>query len=152
VFGRLVERVFSIIWQKVPDETTRSAGHVDHHVFSMGTSKMHSAADVLFVTVEQDFDRNATTRADRAVRKLGDGTVGGERFRVSDDIVKEGRRHTSITHDVGHFALGHQLPTEGDPSSWFKASCEYRSKRDERDADILAIEHLTPAPMARRIA
>jgi hypothetical protein len=69
------------------------------------------------------------------------------RIRVSDDIVKEGRRRTSITHEVGHFALGHELPAEGDAASWFKASCEYRSKRDERDADILAIEHLTPAPM-----
>jgi hypothetical protein len=75
-------------------------------------------------------------------------TNGGKaRIRVSDDIVKEGRRRTSIAHEVGHFALGHTLPTEDDPSSWFKSSCEHRSKRDERDADIFAIEHLTPAPM-----
>lgn len=74
--------------------------------------------------------------------------VGGKaRIRVSDDIVKEGRKRTSIAHEVGHFALDHELPNEGEPASWFKTSCEVRSKRDERDADILAIEHLTPAPM-----
>jgi Zn-dependent peptidase ImmA (M78 family) len=61
--------------------------------------------------------------------------------------VTEGRKRTSIAHEVGHFALDHALPAEGDPASWFKSSCEHRSKRDERDADILAIEHLTPAPM-----
>ncbi|HEX4351992.1 MAG TPA: ImmA/IrrE family metallo-endopeptidase [Polyangiales bacterium] len=70
------------------------------------------------------------------------------RIRVSDDIVTKGRQRVAIAHEVGHFALDHELPTEGEPASWFKASCEHRSKRDERDADILAIEHLTPAPMA----
>jgi hypothetical protein len=69
------------------------------------------------------------------------------RIRVSDDIVKEGRKRVSITHEVGHFALDHELPREGDEASWLKAACEHRNKRDERDADILAIEHLTPAPM-----
>ena len=28
-------------------------------------------------------------------------------------------------------------------------SCERRSKRDERDADVLAVEHLTPEPMVK---
>jgi Zn-dependent peptidase ImmA (M78 family) len=69
------------------------------------------------------------------------------RIRVSDEIVTEGRKRTSIAHEVAHFALDHELPSEGDAASWFKTSCEHRSKRDERDADILAIEHLTPAPM-----
>lgn len=74
--------------------------------------------------------------------------VGGKaRIRVSDDIVTEGRRRMSIMHEVGHEVLGHELPTEGDAASWFRTSCEHRSKRDERDADILSVEHLTPAPM-----
>lgn len=69
------------------------------------------------------------------------------RIRVSDDIVKEGRRRTSIAHEVGHFALDHELPKEGDEASWLKTACEHRDKRDERDADVLAVEHLTPTPM-----
>ena len=74
--------------------------------------------------------------------------VGGKaRIRVSDDIVTEGRRRMSIMHEIGHEVLGHELPTEGDAASWFRTSCEHRNKRDERDADILAVEHLTPAPL-----
>src|SRR5690349_21719109 len=74
--------------------------------------------------------------------------VGGKaRIRVSDDIVTEGRRRMSVMHEVGHEVLGHELPTEGDAASWFRTSCEHRSKRDERDADILSVEHLTPAPL-----
>jgi hypothetical protein len=69
------------------------------------------------------------------------------RIRVSDDIVTPGRRRTSIAHELGHFALDHELPTEGDPASWFKTSCQHRCKRDERDADVLAVEHLTPTSM-----
>jgi hypothetical protein len=71
------------------------------------------------------------------------------RIRVSDQIVTKGRARVSVTHEVGHFVLGHKLPTEGDPASWARASCEARSKRDERDADIFAIEHLTPEPLVK---
>ena len=69
--------------------------------------------------------------------------IGGKaRIRVSDQIRTEGRRRVSIAHEIGHFALGHELPNEGDRASWLKASCAYRSKRDERDAEILAVEHI----------
>lgn len=71
------------------------------------------------------------------------------RIRVSDDIVTEGRRRVSIMHEVGHFVLGHQLPTRGDRASWFKCSCKHRDRKEERDADVLAIEHLTPEPMVQ---
>ena len=71
------------------------------------------------------------------------------RIRVSDQIVTEGRRRMSITHELGHYVLGHTLPAEGDLTSWFHASCAHRDKRDERDADVLAVEHLTPEPMVR---
>jgi Zn-dependent peptidase ImmA (M78 family) len=74
---------------------------------------------------------------------------GKARIRVSEDIVTEGRRRMSIMHEVGHEVLGHELPTEGDAASWFRTSCDHRDKREERDADILSIEHLTPAPMVR---
>lgn len=69
------------------------------------------------------------------------------RIRVSDEIVKEGRKRTSIAHELGHYALDHELPKEGDEASWLKTTCEHRNKREERDADILAVEHLTPEPM-----
>jgi hypothetical protein len=69
------------------------------------------------------------------------------RIRVSDGILTKGRQRVSIGHEVGHFVHGHELPTEGDRASWFAASCEHRCKRDERDADIFAVEHLTPEPM-----
>ena len=71
------------------------------------------------------------------------------RIRVSDQIVTEGRRRRAIMHEVGHYVLGHALPEEGDLLSWFKASCKHRDKSEERDADIVAIEHLTPEPMVR---
>jgi len=71
------------------------------------------------------------------------------RIRVSDQIVTEGRRRRAIMHEVGHYVLGHQLPEEGDLMSWFHASCKRRDKSEERDADIVAIEHLTPEPMVK---
>jgi Zn-dependent peptidase ImmA (M78 family) len=76
--------------------------------------------------------------------------IGGKaRIRVSDDIVTEGRRRTSIMHEVGHFVLGHELPKEGDRASWLKMSCKHRDHKEEREADVLAVEHLTPEPMVR---
>jgi Zn-dependent peptidase ImmA (M78 family) len=71
------------------------------------------------------------------------------RIRVSDQIVTEGRRRRAIMHEVGHFVLGHRLPEEGDLMSWFHVSCKRRDKSEERDADIVAIEHLTPEPMVK---
>jgi len=76
--------------------------------------------------------------------------IGGKaRIRVSSDIVTEGRRRTSIMHEVGHFVLGHELPKQGDRASWVKVSCKHRDHEEERDADVLAVEHLTPEPMVR---
>jgi Zn-dependent peptidase ImmA (M78 family) len=71
------------------------------------------------------------------------------RIRVSDQIVTEGRRRRAIMHEVGHYVLGHRLPEEGDLMSWFHVSCKRRNKSEERDADIVAIEHLTPEPMVK---
>jgi Zn-dependent peptidase ImmA (M78 family) len=71
------------------------------------------------------------------------------RIRVSDQIVTEGRRRMSIMHEIAHYVLGHELPREGDLEGWFQTSCSRRSKGDERDADVLAVEHLTPEPMVR---
>jgi hypothetical protein len=72
---------------------------------------------------------------------------GNARIRVSDRIVTKGRQRLSIAHEIGHYTLGHELPNDGDAASWLNASCGSRSKREERDAEILAIEHLTPEPM-----
>ncbi len=69
------------------------------------------------------------------------------RIRVSDDIVTMGRRRVAAAHEVGHLVLDHELPTEADPATWLEASCNVRGKGKERDADIFAIEHLTPEPM-----
>jgi IrrE N-terminal-like domain len=72
---------------------------------------------------------------------------GRARIRVSDEIETEGRRRTSLGHELGHYVLKHVLRNEEEPASWFKASCEHRSRRDERDADVFAVEHLMPEPM-----
>jgi len=71
------------------------------------------------------------------------------RIRVSDKIVTEGRRRVSIMHEMGHYLLGHALPTQGERASWFRCSCKHRDRQEERDADLVAIEHLTPEPMVR---
>jgi hypothetical protein len=76
--------------------------------------------------------------------------VGGKaRIRVSDQIVTPGRRRMSIAHEIGHYVLGHELPGEGDETSWFATSCEHRDKRQEREAEVVAVEHLMPEPMVK---
>ncbi len=72
---------------------------------------------------------------------------GRARIRVSDEIETEGRRRTSLAHELGHYVLEHVLRNEEDPESWFKSSCEHRSRRDERDAEVFGVEHLMPEPM-----
>lgn len=69
------------------------------------------------------------------------------RIRVSSQIVTLGRRRFSIMHEIAHYVLGHELPSEGDPASWFKTCCAQRDKSHEREADVLTVEHLTPEPM-----
>ena len=71
------------------------------------------------------------------------------RIRVSDRIVTVGRRRFSIMHEIGHYLLNHALPTEGDEASWFKTCCAQRDRSDEREADVLAVEHLTPTRMVK---
>lgn len=69
------------------------------------------------------------------------------RIRVSDQIVTQGRKRLSIVHEIGHHVLGHEIPNEGDAASWFRCSCARRDKNEERDADVLAVEHLAPEAM-----
>ena len=74
---------------------------------------------------------------------------GKARIRVSDQIVTAGRRRVSIMHEIAHAVLDHEIPSEGDAASWFRCACDHRDPREERDADVLAVEHLTPEPMAK---
>jgi Zn-dependent peptidase ImmA (M78 family) len=55
----------------------------------------------------------------------------------------------SIAHEIGHYVLGHELPGEGDERSWFATSCEHRDKRQEREAEVVAVEHLMPELMVK---
>jgi hypothetical protein len=71
------------------------------------------------------------------------------RIRVSDRIVTVGRRRFSIMHEIGHYLLNHALPTEGDEASWFATCCAQRNRSEEREADVFAVEHLTPVRMVR---
>lgn len=71
------------------------------------------------------------------------------RIRVSDRIVTVGRRRFSIMHEIGHYLLNHALPTEGDEASWFATCRAQRNRSEEREADVFAVEHLTPARMVR---
>jgi Zn-dependent peptidase ImmA (M78 family) len=72
---------------------------------------------------------------------------GYARIRVSDQIVTTGRRRVSIMHEIAHHVLGHEIPRDSDAASWFRCSCERRDKIEERDADVFAVEYLTPEPM-----
>lgn len=71
------------------------------------------------------------------------------RIRVSDRIVTVGRRRFSIMHEIGHYLLNHALPTEGDEASWFATCCAQRNRGEEREADVFAVEHLTPTRMVK---
>lgn len=68
------------------------------------------------------------------------------RIRVSNEIQTEARRRSSIMHELGHLLLEHTLPRDGDEASWFATCCAQRSKKDERDADLVSVEGLTPTP------
>lgn len=63
-------------------------------------------------------------------------------IRVSDQIVQIGRLRFTIAHEVAHFLLGHQIPSEvfvdeGAPVPF--------SAHQEREADVFATEYLMPA-------
>lgn len=71
------------------------------------------------------------------------------RIRVSDQIVTPGRRRFSIMHELAHYLLGHEVPREGDADAFLKTRCAHRDKDHEREADLLAVEFLTPTAMVR---
>lgn len=72
----------------------------------------------------------------------------GERaiIRVSDQIVQIGRRRFTIAHELGHYLLGHRIPTELELGTVAPFSAH-----QEREADVFAVEFLMPeawvAPM-----
>lgn len=77
----------------------------------------------------------------------------GERaiIRVSDEIVQVGRVRFTIAHEVGHYLLGHRIPSELDRDVALPFSAH-----QEREADVFATEFLMPgawvAPLCGRAA
>ena len=59
-------------------------------------------------------------------------------MRVSDSIVQIGRRHFTIAHELGHYVLGHRIPSGLEPVSADRTSYQ------EREADVFAAELLMP--------
>lgn len=58
-------------------------------------------------------------------------------MRVSDSIIQIGRRHFTISHELGHCLLGHQIARDpGEVAS--------RTPYQEREADVFAAELLMP--------
>ena len=70
----------------------------------------------------------------------------GERaiIRVSDKIVQIGRLRFTIAHELGHFLLGHRIPSELD----LDAAPPF-SLHQEREADVFAAEFLMPEELVR---
>lgn len=68
-------------------------------------------------------------------------------MRISDSIVHDGRRAFTVAHEMGHFLLGHKLPSEADIKADSRAP--HFSLRQEREADAYAAEHNTPADWVR---
>lgn len=66
--------------------------------------------------------------------RYGDRAV----MRVSNSIVQLGRRNFTIAHELGHFLLGHSIP-----SGTEQESIE-RTASQEREADVFAAELLMP--------
>lgn len=62
-------------------------------------------------------------------------------IRISDAIVQEGRLRFSVAHEMGHFLLGHEIPSEAELDG---AGAAFYSERQEREADAFATEHNTP--------
>ena len=63
-------------------------------------------------------------------------------IRVSDQIVQLGRLRFTIAHELGHFLLGHQIPSEAILDAGAAAPF---SVHQEREADVFASEFLMPA-------
>jgi Zn-dependent peptidase ImmA (M78 family) len=62
-------------------------------------------------------------------------------IRVSDQIVLLGRLRFTIAHEVGHFLLGHRIPSESVLDAGATAPF---SVHQEREADVFASEFLMP--------
>lgn len=65
-------------------------------------------------------------------------------IRVSDQIIQVGRVRFSIAHEIGHYLLGHRIPSEVSAGT----SGPY-TKQQEREADVFAAEFLMPEELVR---
>lgn len=65
----------------------------------------------------------------------------GERaiIRVSDQIVQVGRLRFTLAHELGHYLLGHRIPSDLE----LRATAPF-SAHQEREADVFATEYLMP--------
>jgi hypothetical protein len=68
-------------------------------------------------------------------------------MRISDSIVQEGRRFFSVAHEMGHFLLGHKLPSEAEIDA--DSCAPLYSGWQEREANAFTVEHNTPAEWVR---
>ena len=60
-------------------------------------------------------------------------------MRISDQIVQLGRLRFTVAHELGHYLLGHQLPSQHESEASFPFSAH-----QEREADVFAAEFLMP--------
>jgi len=65
-------------------------------------------------------------------------------IRVSDQIIQVGRLRFSIAHEIGHYLLGHRIPSELSVD----AAGSYTAQQ-EREADVFATEFLMPEELAQ---
>lgn len=68
-------------------------------------------------------------------------------MRISDSIVQPGRRAFTVAHEMGHFLLGHKLPSEAEIDA--KSCAPLYSAWQEREANAFTVEHNTPADWVR---
>jgi Zn-dependent peptidase ImmA (M78 family) len=66
-------------------------------------------------------------------------------IRISDSIVQEGRLRFSVAHEVGHFLLGHTIPSQRELDGKGPPYSRYQ----EREADAFASEHNMPEAFVR---
>src|SRR5262249_9191148 len=83
--------------------------------------------------------RGSLTGATARIYRVGQRAA---RIRVSEAIVQPGRLRFSIAHELGHYVLGHAVPSQ------FDGACAGNDNH-EREADVFATEHLTPEAMVR---
>lgn len=71
------------------------------------------------------------------------------RIRVSDAIALPGRENFTIAHAIGHKVCGHAIAVDGSIDVWIRDACSSRGRKDERESDMFATEHLTPEAWVR---